>query len=73
MISLGPNTKNYEWAEWGEWSACSVSCGEEGTHTRMRSCIPPTNGGYDCPDSQQSETTSCHGGDCPGKTKHKKV
>ena len=66
-ILLGPNTKNYEWAEWGEWSTCSVSCAGEGTHTRTRSCIAPSNGGFECPDSQQSETDTCNEGVCPGK------
>ena len=65
-ILLGPNTKNYEWAEWGEWSTCSVSCGGEGTHTRIRSCIAPSYGGFDCPSSQQSDTETCNEGACPG-------
>ena len=63
----GPNTKNYEWADWEAWSDCSVSCGGDGTKTRTRACIPPSNGGYECPDSIQTETDTCNQGTCPGK------
>ena len=65
IFKLGPNTKNYEWADWEEWSECSVACGGDGTKTRTRACIPPSNGGFDCPESSQTETESCNNGPCP--------
>ena len=62
---LGPNTRNYAWADWEDWSECSVACGGDGTKTRTRSCIPPSNGGFDCPTDSQTETADCNNGPCP--------
>lgn len=66
-LLLGPNTKNYEWGDWGDWGVCSLTCGGEGTKTRTRDCVPPSNGGYDCPSSYQTDTTTCEEGPCPGE------
>ena len=68
MLHIGPNTQNYEWDAWGDWSECSVSCGAEGTKTRDRPCIPPSNGGYECPSASQTETNTCNNGPCPSNS-----
>ena len=65
LWQLGPNTRNYAWADWEDWSECSVECGGDGTKTRTRACIPPSNGGFDCPTSSQTKTESCNNGPCP--------
>ena len=43
------------WTDFGEWGQCSVSCGGNGTQTRSKSCIAPSNGGLACPDSDVEE------------------
>ena len=48
-----------------------MSCGGDETHTRTRSCIQPSNGGFECRDSQQTETSKCNEGVCPGKINNK--
>ncbi|VDK47676.1 unnamed protein product [Anisakis simplex] len=32
------SSKESEWTEWQEWSTCSVTCGNNGSQTRQRSC-----------------------------------
>jgi len=61
----GPDTKDFSWSDWGEWSECSVACGGVGSQSRVRSCIPPTNGGYECPSDTDSESQDCNNGPCP--------
>merc|ERR1711894_759103 len=63
----GPDTKDFSWSDWGEWSECSVACGGVGSQSRVRSCIPPTNGGYECPSDTDSESQDCNNGPCPGE------
>merc|ERR1719412_380905 len=45
----GPDTKNFEWGPWGEFGECEGTCGGMGEKIRHRPCIPPSNGGYECP------------------------
>ena len=63
----GPDTKNFEWDMWEDWSDCSGSCGGAGQRTRHRSCIPPVNGGYECPVAIDSEAEECDTAPCPSK------
>ena len=67
IFVLGPDTKDFSWSDWGEWSECSVACGGVGSQSRVRSCIPPTNGGYECPSDTDSESQDCNNGPCPGE------
>lgn len=56
------------YSEWMEWGLCSVSCGA-GTQRRLRQCNNPlpANGGRHCTGSD-TETRSCQGKPCPGKS-----
>jgi len=44
-------------------------CGSVGTMSRHRDCVPPTNGGYECPAPFDSEIAECETAPCPGKRK----
>ena len=37
--------------------------------SRHRDCVPPTNGGYECPAPFDSEIAECDTAPCPGKKK----
>ena len=67
FLNLGPNTRNYEWASWEAWSQCSITCGGQGTKIRNRACVPPSNGGFACPSSKETETATCEELKCPGR------
>ena len=45
------------WTDFGEWGQCTVACGGNGTQTRSKSCIEPSNGGLACPDSDVEEVS----------------
>jgi len=61
----GPDTTNFRWSFWGEWSDCMGECGSVGTMSRHRDCVPPTNGGYECPAPFDSEIAECDTAPCP--------
>jgi len=61
----GPDTKNYEWGPWGEFGECEGTCGGMGEKIRHRPCIPPSNGGYECPAPVDSELEACETAPCP--------
>ena len=67
FLNLGPSTRNYEWASWEAWSQCSITCGGQGTKIRNRACVPPSNGGFACPSSKETETATCEELKCPGR------
>ena len=67
LITLGPDTTNFEWGPWGEFGECEGKCGEMGERIRHRTCIPPTNGGYPCPAEVDSESEVCEMAPCQGK------
>jgi len=53
------------WTDFGEWGQCSVSCGGNGTQTRSKSCIAPSNSGLACPDSDvEEESQVCQAPAC---------
>jgi len=59
----------FSWTSWTRW-LCSASCGE-GKKKRYRECIPPQNGGAECPDKNDpanfelyNEVTECTEQDC---------
>jgi len=50
-------------AAWGAWPTCFHTCGTEGSQTRTRTHVAPTNGGTTCPST--SETRDCNRFACP--------
>lgn len=36
----GVMAQEHLWSPWSMWSACSVSCGQGGLETRLRTCVP---------------------------------
>lgn len=63
----GPDTVNFEWAAWGNWSDCIGNCSSMGEKSRHRICIPPMNGGYECPAPFDSDVEQCETAPCPGE------
>jgi len=47
------------WGDWGNWINCNAYCGD-GTEYRYRDCIPPSNGGEDCPGDKPEEARGCY-------------
>ena len=48
------------WGDWYEWGQCSVSCGNDGTRTRVKECYDPAVTGGACDGEQPSETGDCN-------------
>lgn len=65
-VSAEDCPRDGKWSAWGEWSACSVTCGEDGSMTRSRSCNnpPPSEDGKFCPGSS-SQSKKCKAPNCP--------
>ena len=50
--------------DWGDWSACSHSCGEDGTQERLRPVLRErTEGGAEC--GPRVERRVCLLAECP--------
>ena len=53
------------YGEWGNWTQCSKTCGDDGIKSRQRDVEwEPRNGGKECTDADQTETTSCNRNCC---------
>merc|ERR1712037_315115 len=53
------------WTDWGVWSECAgADCGETGSMSRARDCVPPEDGSYGCPVPNEEEQDSCNMPEC---------
>jgi len=62
VCTAGPTTKNFTWTDWGEWGEClgdRCGSGEVGMRIRIRDCIPPVDGGFDCPSATDDDQETC--------------
>ena len=66
-FSDGQAESSAAWSCWTEWTACSVTCGSQGTRQRTRTCVPGTDSQDVTCAGDHMESESCgHPDGCPG-------